>query len=255
MRLELFAISGIPEVHPGDDVGAILAQAAQAAGDELRESDIVLIAQKIVSKSEGRFRVLSTIIPSPEALDLAKRCGKDARKVQAILDESSAILRVSNAAPDGIIIARHKCGWVSANAGIDESNLGSTEGQLLLLPIDPDASASRIAESIFRCTGQRPGVIVTDTFGRPWRKALVNVALGTSNVPPIISWVGKTDAYGRRLNVSEQALADELAAASGLLMFKNAGTPAVVVRGLQWDRATNASCRDYVRPVEQDLFT
>ncbi|RXH41722.1 coenzyme F420-0:L-glutamate ligase [Bradyrhizobium zhanjiangense] len=255
MRLELFAIPGVPEVQPGDDVGAVLAQAAQSAGEELHGSDIILVAQKIVSKSEGRFRVLSEIIPSAEAVDLAKRCGKDARKVQAILDESSAILRVSDATPDGIIIARHKCGWVAANAGIDESNLGSTEGQLLLLPIAPDESASRIAESILRCTGQKPGVIVTDTFGRPWRKALVNVALGTSDVPPIVSWVGKTDAYGRRLNVSEQALADELAAASGLLMIKNAGTPAVVVRGLQWDRASRATCRDYVRPVEQDLFT
>ncbi|OPY96639.1 hypothetical protein A5906_01825 [Bradyrhizobium sacchari] len=255
MRLELFAIPGVPDVQPGDDVGAILAQAARASCEELRESDIILVAQKIVSKSEGRFRVLSEIVPSAEALDIAKRCGKDARKVQAILDESSAILRVSNAAPDGIIIARHKSGWVSANAGIDESNLGSTQGQLLLLPVDPDASASRIAESILRYNGQKPGVIVTDTFGRPWRKALVNVALGTSDVPPIISWVGKTDAYGRRLNVSEQAMADELAAASGLLMVKNAGTPAVVVRGLQWDRTGGATCRDYVRPVEQDLFT
>ncbi|MGY3573070.1 coenzyme F420-0:L-glutamate ligase [Bradyrhizobium sp. USDA 4504] len=254
MRVELFAIPGIPEIRPGDDVGAILAQAARIAGEELRDSDIILVAQKIVSKSEGRFRVLSEIVPSAEALDIARRCGKDARKVQAILEESSAILRVSDATPEGIIIARHKCGWVAANAGIDESNLGSMEGQLLLLPVDPDASASRIAESILNCTGQKPGVIVTDTFGRPWRKALVNVALGTSEVPPIISWIGKTDAYGQRLNVSEQALADELAAASGLLVAKNAGTPAVIVRGLQWYRAKAATCRDYVRPVEQDLF-
>lgn len=254
MRVELFAIPGIPEVRPGDDVGAILAQAAQAAGDELRDSDIILVAQKIVSKSEGRFRSLSEIVPSADALDLARRCGKDARKVQAILDESSAILRVSATTPEGLIIARHKSGWVAANAGIDESNLGSAEGQLLLLPLDPDVSAARIAESILRHSGQKPGVIVTDTFGRPWRMGLVNVALGTSQVPPIISWVGKADAYGRRLAVSEQALADELAAASGLLMAKNAATPAVVVRGMQWDRAVAATCRDLVRPVEQDLF-
>ncbi|WP_275191226.1 coenzyme F420-0:L-glutamate ligase [Bradyrhizobium sp. CSA112] len=148
MRLELFAIPCIPEVRPGDDVGTILAQAAQAAGEELHESDIILVAQKIVSKSEGRFRALSEIVPSAEAMDLAKRCGKDARKVQAILDESSAILRVSAATPEGIIIARHRSGWVAANAGIDESNLGSAEGQLLLLPVHPDASAARIAVSL-----------------------------------------------------------------------------------------------------------
>lgn len=254
MRIEFFAIPGIPEILPGDDVGAILARAAQAAGEKLLDADIILVAQKIVSKSEGRFRTLSEIVPSAEALDISARCGKDPRKVQAILDESSAILRVSAAPPDGIVIARHKSGWVAANAGIDESNLGSAEGQLLLLPVDPDVSAVRIADGILRLSGQRPGVIVTDTFGRPWRKGLVNVALGTSEVPPIINWVGKSDAYGRRLAVSEQAFADELAAVSGLLMVKDASTPAVVVRGLQWMRAESATCRDYVRPAEQDLF-
>lgn len=173
--------------------------------------------------------------------------------MQAILDESTAIVRTSTAPPDGIIIARHKCGWVSANAGIDESNLGA-EGQLLLLPEDPDASAARIAASLHRLTGHRPGIIITDTFGRPWRKALVNVALGTAGVPPILSWIGEKDAYGRVLKASEQALADELAAASGLLMRKDAGTPVIVVRGLPWERNEAASCREYVRPLEQDLF-
>ena len=127
-------------------------------------------------------------------------------------------------------------------------------GQLLLLPLDPDASAARIAASIGAATGQVPGVIVTDTFGRPWRKALVNVALGTAQVPPIVSWIGASDAYGRVLKASEQALADELAAAAGLLMLKDAGTPAVVVRGLAWERQPDASCRAYVRPAGQDLF-
>ena len=254
MRLELFTLSGLPEIVPGDDLGALFVERAQAAGETLLDSDIILVAQKVVSKSEGRFRRLADIVPTHEALDIAERSGKDARKVQAILDESTGIVRVVKSPPDGIIIARHKHGWVSANAGIDESNLGSAEGQLLLLPEDPDASARRIAESIERLTSRRPGVIVTDTFGRPWRKGLVNVTLGTSEVKPIINWVGKSDAYGRRLQVSEQALADELAAASGLLMVKDASTPAVVVRGLQWERAPNACGVDYVRPLDKDLF-
>jgi coenzyme F420-0:L-glutamate ligase/coenzyme F420-1:gamma-L-glutamate ligase len=254
MRLELFAIPGLPDVVPGDDLGALLVAATQAAGETLQDSDIVVVAQKVVSKSEGRFRRLSEIVPSEEALQITARCGKDPRKVQAILDESTSILRVVAAPPDGIVIARHKHGWVAANAGIDESNLGSAEGQLLLLPVDPDESARRIAQSIERLTSRRPGVIVTDTFGRPWRKGLVNVALGTSDVEPIISWVGKNDAYGRRLDVSEQAFADELAAASGLLMVKDAATPAVVVRGLHWRRAPDARGRDYVRPLDKDLF-
>jgi coenzyme F420-0:L-glutamate ligase/coenzyme F420-1:gamma-L-glutamate ligase len=254
VRIELFTIEGVPEIVPGDDVGAVLARCVRAQGEALRDGDIVLVAQKIVSKSEGRFRALSDIVPSAEARDISARSGKDARKVQAILDESSAILRVAAAPPDGLVIARHRSGWVAANAGIDESNLGDAHEQLLLLPVDPDASAARIADSIHRETGGRPGVIVTDTFGRPWRKGLVNVALGTCGVPPILDWVGRTDAYGRRLSVSQQAFADELAAASGLLMVKDAATPAVVVRGLAWDRSDSASCREYVRPPEQDLF-
>lgn len=254
MRLELFAIQGLPEILPGDDLGALITKAARESGEALLDSDILLVAQKVVSKSEGRFRRLADIAPTDEALRIASQCGKDPRKVQAILDESSSILRVACVPPDGIIIARHKQGWVSANAGIDESNLGSAEGQLLLLPADPDASARRIAQSIQRWTSHKPGVIVTDTFGRPWRKGLVNVALGTSDVQPIINWIGQQDAYGRRLEVSEQAFADELAAASGLLMVKDAATPAVVVRGLDWERAPASIRRDYVRPLDKDLF-
>jgi len=254
MRIELFVVPGLPEIVPGDDVGAMLVEAARLAGETLLDSDIILVAQKVVSKSEGRFRRLVDIVPMAEALDIAAKCGKDPRKVQAILDESTSILRVVAAPPDGIVIARHRCGWVSANAGIDESNLGPSEGQLLLLPEDPDASARRIADSIERLASCRPGVVITDTFGRPWRTGLVNVALGTSDVKPIISWVGKRDAYGRRLEVSEQAFADELAAAAGLLMVKDASTPAVIVRGLRWERAPGARAGDYVRSLDKDLF-
>jgi coenzyme F420-0:L-glutamate ligase / coenzyme F420-1:gamma-L-glutamate ligase len=145
-------------------------------------------------------------------------------------------------------------GWVSANAGIDESNLGRDDGALLLLPDDPDLSARRIAESITSATGVRPGVVITDTFGRPWRRGLVNVAIGLANLPAIVDLVGSADAYGRTLQVSQQAFADEIAAASGLLMLKEAAMPVVVVRGLRWTADRGVSARHYVRPLAEDLF-
>ncbi|KAF7962062.1 coenzyme F420:L-glutamate ligase [Cupriavidus sp. UYMU48A] len=254
MHAEIFSILGLPEIRPGDDLGVLMLDALEADGKRLHDGDILAVAQKIVSKSEGCFRSLADIVPSEEALRLAERCGKDARKVQAILDESTDILRVVPAPPDGIIIARHKQGWVCANAAIDESNLGSLHGQLLLLPEDSDASARHIARTVELRTGRRVGVIITDTFGRPWRKGLVNVAIGTSGVPPSIDWVGRKDAYGRHLAVTQQAFADEIAAASGLLMVKDAATPVVVFRGLDWSPNPEASCREYVRPLQQDLF-
>ncbi|MDR5761398.1 coenzyme F420-0:L-glutamate ligase [Caballeronia sp. LZ035] len=252
--VEAFALSGIPEVRPDDDIAAFIADAMEASGRTWEPSDIVVVAQKIVSKAENRIRHVAEIEPGREAREISAACGKDARKVQAILDESTDILRVVPARPAGLVIARHVSGWVCANAGIDESNLGGNEGQLLLLPVDPDASARRIAHGIAARTAIRPGVIVTDTFGRAWRNALVNVAIGLSDVPPIIDWVGQKDAFGRELQVSQQAFADEIAAASGLLMPKDAATPVVIFRGLQWRADPDASARRYVRPLNEDLF-
>ncbi|VTU45351.1 coenzyme F420-0:L-glutamate ligase [Variovorax sp. PBL-E5] len=254
MRVELFSLPAIPEVHPGDVLSTLIDRAMRGMGERWQEGDVIAIAQKIVSKSEGRFRCLADIAPGTRALEISHQCGKDARKVQAILDESTDILRVVPAPPDGIIIARHVQGWVCANAGIDESNLGDAEGQLLLLPLDPDASASRIASDIEAESGIRPGVVITDTFGRPWRKGLVNIALGADGIDPFVDWVGRNDAYGRRLAVTQQALADEVAAASGLLMAKDAATPVIVLRGLSWARSDQPSCRRYVRALTEDLF-
>lgn len=253
-RVEMFSLPGIPEVKAGDDLGDMIAQAMAAAGEQWVEGDILAVAQKIVSKAEGRTRVLADIEPGDEARKIATECGKDARKVQAILDESAEVLRVVPAKPDGIVIARHRQGWVCANAGIDESNLGDRHGELLLLPLDPDASARRIADVIQARTSVRPGVIVTDTFGRPWRRGLLNIALGVSDVPPIIDWIGRNDAYGRQLQVSQQGLADEIAAASGLLSLKDAGTPVTVIRHLTWTATPAASGHDYIRPLKEDLF-
>lgn len=254
--MQAFAIPGIPAVKQGCDVGRLILDAIAPMDLALLPSDVFVVAQKIVSKAEGRTRQASAIEAGPEARDIAARSGKNAAKVQAILDESSEILRVVNVPPDGVVIARHKAGWVCANAGIDESNLGDdlAADTLLLLPEDPDASARRIAEAIADATGVRPGVIISDTFGRPWRRGLLNVAIGVDGVVPIVDWVGKKDAYGRRLNVSQQALADEIAAASGLLMAKDAATPVILFRGIEWDRSASAHAVDYVRHPNEDLF-
>jgi coenzyme F420-0:L-glutamate ligase / coenzyme F420-1:gamma-L-glutamate ligase len=252
--IEVFALHGIPEVQPFDDIAGFIVEAMDAAGRTWQASDIVVVAQKIVSKAENRLRNIADIEPGPKAIEISEASGKDARKVQAILDESIDVLRVARCKPDGIVIARHKSGWVCANAGIDESNLGPKTEQLLLLPVDPDASAQGIAAGIHARTQVRPGVVITDTFGRPWRRGLVNVAIGLSDVAPIIDWVGQKDAFGRQLQVSQQAFADEIAAASGLLMPKDAATPVVVFRGLKWRADPDANARRYVRPLNEDLF-
>jgi len=191
---------------------------------------------------------------SPQ-IEIAEQCQKDPRKVQAILDEaadeSAAIVRI---APN-LLIVRHRQGWVCANAGIDESNLGADkQGELLLLPLNPDVSAEQIASHIEQSTGIRPGVVITDSFGRPWRRGLLNVALGTAELPAIVDWIGEQDAYGRTLAVTQQALADEIAAASGLLSLKNAALPVCLLRGLSWQAQTTSSARELIRPLNEDLF-
>jgi coenzyme F420-0:L-glutamate ligase/coenzyme F420-1:gamma-L-glutamate ligase len=253
-RTEMIALPGIPEIKAGDDLGQLIVEAMKRIGQAWVESDVLAVAQKVVSKAEGRIRALSGILPGERAREIAAKSGKDPRKVQAILEESSDIVRVAPGEPDGIVIARHLQGWVCANAGIDESNLGEQDGALLLLPLNPDDSARRIASAIEARTSVRPGVVITDTFGRPWRRGLVNVALGVSEVPPIVDWIGRNDAYGRPLLVSQQAFADEIAAASGLLMLKDAATPVILIRGLAWTVERGATARQYVRSLKEDLF-
>ncbi|MEI5999383.1 coenzyme F420-0:L-glutamate ligase [Paraburkholderia bengalensis] len=251
--LQMFTLQGIPDVRAGDDVGRFLHDAMVRSNEQWRTGDVVVVAQKIVSKAENRFRRIRDITPSDRAGEYANQTGKDPRKVQAILDESTEVIRVAAAPPDGVIITRHRSGWVCANAAIDESNVGE-DGTLLLLPVDPDASAHRIAQTIGQHAGVRPGVIISDTFGRPWRRGLVNIAIGLAQVPPVHDWIGRGDAYGRPLRVSQPAFADEIAAAAGLLMGKDSFTPAVVVRGLSWQADPAASARQFVRPFDEDLF-
>jgi coenzyme F420-0:L-glutamate ligase / coenzyme F420-1:gamma-L-glutamate ligase len=253
VSIQLFTLPGIPDVQSGDDVGTLIVDAMAARADRWRSGDIIVVAQKIVSKAEGRTRRVADIEPSADALAHAHVSGKDPRKVQAMLDESVEVVRVAALPPDGLVITRHRHGWVCANAAIDESNVGE-EGTLLLLPEDPDASARRIADVVLARSGVTPGVIVSDTFGRAWRRGLVNVAIGLANIPALVNWIGRTDAYGRTLQVSQPALADELAAAAGLLMGKDSFTPVVVVRGLAWEMDAAASARQFVRPFKEDLF-
>lgn len=252
---EAFSITSIPEVDAGDDLARLIADALVDARQTLMPRDIVVVAQKIVSKSEGRLVALSDFEPTPEASALAAEIGKNPNKVQAILTESSAVIRSRRQPPDGLLITRHRHGWICANAGIDESNLGDgREGMLLLLPEDPDASARKIRTGLEKRFSGPIGVIVSDTFGRPWRNGLVNIAIGVAGVPVIIDWSGRTDAYGRGLKATLPAFADEISAAAGLLMPKDAGLPVVVMRGLNWNDDPTARARDVLRPVEQELF-
>jgi len=253
-RLELIALPGLPEVCEGDNLAELILAAMDVAQLAFQAGDILTVAQKIVSKAEGRTRRIGEIIPSQQAIEIAEQCQKDPRKVQSILDEADKENGLVRVAPN-VLIVRHKQGWVCANAGIDESNLGANQqGQLLLLPLDADTSAQKIAHRIEQASGIRPGVVITDSFGRPWRRGLLNVAIGTAELSGIVDWIGEQDAYGRTLVVTQQALADEIAAASGLLSLKNAALPVCLLRGLTWQAHSKASARDMVRPLQEDLF-
>lgn len=255
--LTLFAIPDFPEVRPNDSLSVLIKQSLLNAKLHLVPYDIIIVAQKIISKSEGRFVKLSTLPISKNAQEIADKSGKNPHKVQAILEESACVMRVTNSPPNGIIIVRHQQGWVCANAGIDESNLGpsSNEDTALLLPKNPNASAQHLQKALEKTYGAPIGVVISDTFGRAWRKGQVNVAIGLSGVPAIIDLAGKQDAYGKRLTVTQPAFADELAAAAGLLMQKASSTPVVVIRGLNWQSTPNASANDFIRSIEEELFT
>ena len=245
--LGIFPLTGLPEIRPGDDLPALLA--AHLA--ELRAGDILVVAQKIVSKAEGRFVTLSDVVASPEARSLAVEVRKDARLVELVLRESREVVR---AAPH-VLITRHRMGHVMANAGIDASNIGSGgEGRVLLLPEDPDASATRIADALEAKFGVRPGVVVSDSFGRPWRMGTVNVAIGIAGMPALIDRRGEQDRDGRVMQMTLIAFADAVAAAAGLAMGEGAeGVPAAVVRGLGWAGVAQTAGA-LLRPVGEDLF-
>jgi coenzyme F420-0:L-glutamate ligase / coenzyme F420-1:gamma-L-glutamate ligase len=251
-RLDIFAIPGLPMVRAGDDLPSLIADAATRADHPLRDGDVVVIAQKIVSKAEGRTVDLATVVPTPEAMALAAEVDKDPRIVQVVLSES---VRVVRSRPN-LMIMQHRLGFVMANAGVDQSNVAPADGiaRALLLPVDPDGSAERIRAALAERFGAKIGCVINDSFGRPWRRGTAGVAIGCAGLPSLIDLRGQPDLFGRVLEVSIIGFADEIAAAASLLQGQAAeGQPVVVVRGLTWT-APDASVKDLVRPPAEDLF-
>jgi coenzyme F420-0:L-glutamate ligase/coenzyme F420-1:gamma-L-glutamate ligase len=249
--LTLTALAGLPLVKAGDDLPALLMAALRRAQIVLRNKDVLVIAQKVVSKAEGRFVDLKTVAPSARAIALANEVNKDARLVEIILSESNEVIRKRRE----VLIVAHRLGFVMANAGVDQSNVaGEGSEQVLLLPRDPDATAAALKASLKREFGVDVGVIINDSFGRPWRIGVVGVAVGAAGLPVIRNMVGASDLFGRKMRVTEIAVADEIAAAASLLMGQGAeGQPAVHLRGLDWDTEP-APASSLVRPKEIDLF-
>jgi coenzyme F420-0:L-glutamate ligase/coenzyme F420-1:gamma-L-glutamate ligase len=244
----VIALAGVPLVQPGDDLCQVVTAALGASGMVLADGDVVVLAQKIVSKAEGRQVALDSVTPSPAAINLAERIGKDPRLAELILSEADAVVRVR----PGLVIVRHRLGLTLANAGIDQSNVAP--GAALLLPVDPDASAAALREAIRAATGRTVAVLVIDSLGRAWRLGTTGTAIGIAGLPAVLDLRGKPDLTGRRLEASELGLADEVAAAASLAMGQAAeGTPIVIVRGLAYEPC-DASARSIVRPPELDLF-
>ncbi len=248
-ELRLVALEGLPEIAAGDDLAALLLAALARSGMALAGNDILVIAQKIVSKTEARTLQLADIAPSARAHELAAITHKDARLVECMLRESREVLR----AKPSVLIVEHRLGCVMASAGIDQSNLPGAE-TVLLLPEDPDASARHIQEQLLKATGARIGIVINDSFGRAWRNGVSGVAIGVAGVPALIDMRGHADREGRALQVTQIAAADELAAAASLLMGQaDEGCPAVLVRGFPY-ALRESSARELLRPRTEDLF-
>lgn len=252
-NLAVSIIENLPDFKPGDDVAQAIVTSLEAQQKCLEDGDILVIAHKIVSKSEGAMVRLADVTPGPEALALAEETAKDPRKVEVILQQSSKIVRAIKRPEqqEGLIIAEHKLGFISANAAVDESN--AEPGYLITLPENPDHSAARIGQDLSKHFGCRIGIVISDTFGRPWRMGQVNVAIGLYQVPALDNLAGHQDAWGHELKVTMPAFADELAAASGLLMKKDGKCPVIQFRGLAW-QATDSQASHLLRASREDLF-
>jgi coenzyme F420-0:L-glutamate ligase/coenzyme F420-1:gamma-L-glutamate ligase len=246
--IEARALPGLPEIRPGDDLPGLL---ARAAGGDLRHGDVLVVAHKVVSKAEGAVVALDGIEPGAEARRLAAEHGKDPRAVQVVLDEAVELMRAQR----GVLIARTRHGFVCANAGVDASN-AAAEGELILLPRDPDASARALRARLRALTGAAPAVVVSDSFGRAWRHGQCDVAVGIAGLMALDDWRGRVDSAGRELRATVIAVADQATAAADLARGKASREPAVVVRGLERhvtaDDGPGAAA--LVRPLEEDLF-
>jgi coenzyme F420-0:L-glutamate ligase/coenzyme F420-1:gamma-L-glutamate ligase len=247
--LTILPVKGIPDIKKGDDLGRLIAGKVEDQGDQFRQGDIAVISQKIVSKAEGRVLPLSKIIPSNFAKTIANETGKDPRQVEVVLRESKTIIRMRG----GHLITETSHGFICANAGVDQSNVGTKRDSVSLLPRDSDASADKIRKTIHHTTGKDVPVIITDTFGRAWRIGQVNFAIGISGMKPIHDYRGTKDMYRRTLQVTEIAVADELAAAAELVMNKADRVPVAIVRGYKAPMG-RGRVKDLLRPEEFDLF-
>jgi coenzyme F420-0:L-glutamate ligase/coenzyme F420-1:gamma-L-glutamate ligase len=250
--IELIAVPGIPQVAPGDDLAEVILGKLAASGLALADGDAVVVAQKIVSKAEGRIVDLAEIIVSPRAETLAREVGKDPRLVEIILAESRRVVRHR----PNVLIVEHRLGFVMANAGVDQSNVAPEDGRerALLLPRDPDVSAERLRAALTSRTGCTLGVVINDSFGRAWRRGTVGIAVGSAGIPALLDKRGDQDLFGRTLRVTLVAVADEIAAAASLLMGQaDEGRPVVVVRGVL-PRGPAMPAAALVRPADEDMF-
>jgi coenzyme F420-0:L-glutamate ligase / coenzyme F420-1:gamma-L-glutamate ligase len=245
--VRLLCLPGLPEIRCGDDLSEQITIAARQARLRFENGDVLVVAQKIVSKAEGAVVQLQTVVPSTQAQAIAERQKRDPRLVEVILKESQRLVRT-----DPVLIAETRHGYVCANAGVDHSNVPGGDA-VTLLPRDPDQSAKNLAGALRKRTGKRIGVIISDTFGRPWRLGLTNVAIGASGVPVLQDLRGTRDRDGKPLTATILAVADELAAAAGLLMAKSGGFPVVLIRGYRYKPSTEPATR-VIRPANEDLF-
>jgi coenzyme F420-0:L-glutamate ligase / coenzyme F420-1:gamma-L-glutamate ligase len=248
VTVSIIALEGIPEVSEGDDIARLILDSTERQAIRFEDDDVLVIKQKIVSKAEGRFQDLKDVEPSPFALELARNWEKDARHVEVVLRESKRIVRMDH----GVIICETRHGLVCANAGVDASNVPGHE-RVVLLPVDPDASARRVRDAIARETGVHLAVIISDTFGRPWRTGYTEVAIGIAGMLPILDYVGQEDAQGRELRATWICIADELASAAELVTGKISQVPVALIRGYAVPKG-EGSAAELVRQAERDLF-
>jgi coenzyme F420-0:L-glutamate ligase/coenzyme F420-1:gamma-L-glutamate ligase len=246
--ITVLPVAGMPEIRARDDLVGLIVSALARADERLVDGDVLVIAQKVVSKSEGRVVKLADVEPSARAKEMAAEANKDPRQLEMVLRETKTIVRWER----GVLICETHHGFVCANAGVDRSNAGLPDA-VVLLPVDPDASAARIRDEVARRTGARVAVLVTDTFGRAWREGHTNVAIGIAGLPALRRYVGQLDPEGYELRVTEIAVGDEIAGAAELVMGKLDRCPVAVVRGLAFAEPSETA-REYVRPPARDLF-
>lgn len=248
--LTLVALPGIPLIRPGDDLVTLIRDGLARADLSLENGDVLVVTSKIVSKAEGGLVDLNEVAPGREALRLAEEARKDARIVELVLRESRGVSRVA----PGVLVTQHRLGFTSANAGIDQSNVDGGDDHVLLLPVDPDASARRIRDGLLATTGCAVGIVISDSHGRPFRMGNVGVAIGVAGLPAVVDLRGNLDLFGRELKISIQGYADMVASAANLLTGEGAeGRPVVLVRGLEYSPSFGRVC-DLYRPPEQDLY-